>query len=63
MWTWSVEGALIPAGSTPRTIEESGVLEADMAGEVVEWLARRGPFWDALDTDQPFTLTIGRSGD
>lgn len=60
-WNWRVEGLEVPPspGSMEHVFTASGVVEAELAGEVVIWLAEHGPFWDILDTSRPFTLQIG----
>ncbi len=57
-WIWSVEGAEVPTGTLHRSLECRGVVEAELAGDVVTWLAEHGEFWDDLDTTQPFTLSV-----
>lgn len=57
-WSWSVEGAEVPTGTKHHSFADGGTIEAELAGGVVVWLAERGPFWDSLDTTQPFTLRV-----
>lgn len=58
-WAWSVQGVGLKSssGSMERPFEDSGVIECDSAGGVLEWLTdadpnhhlEKRPFWDLLD--------------
>jgi hypothetical protein len=64
-WQWSISGTGVPKspGSMTHGVEDVGTVTFELMGEVVEWLAARGPFWDLLDTDYPVTITIGPAED
>lgn len=57
-WRWSVEGTEVASGTMLRPLQDSGVIDAETAGDVMEWLTRHGPFWDNLDSTQPFHVRI-----
>lgn len=68
-WNWSVSGTEMSLGTVERSYDAEGVVEAELAGEVLDWLTngdRAGiesitessPIWDSIDTDYPFTITI-----
>jgi len=64
-WDWAVEGMEVRSspGSMEHVLTDSGTVRAELAGDVVVWLAEHGSFWDSLDTGQPFTLRIGPGGE
>lgn len=57
---WEVVGRAVPRtdGEMPRVYSEDGVIESEYAGEVVELVVKNEIEWGALDTDEPFTITI-----
>lgn len=59
IFKWLITGTEIPAspGSMVHHFEDSGEREAESAGEIVEWLAQRGP-WDMLDGRQRVAIDI-----
>ncbi len=59
MWTWAISGTQKSDGTVSPFYGDSGSVCAEFAGEVLQWLADAGPVWNNLDTDQPFTVTVG----
>jgi hypothetical protein len=57
-WKWAVDGIEDAHGTLQRPFNDSGVVEAEQAGEALDWLVNHGPMWDCLDTDHVFTITI-----
>ena len=57
-WLWRVEGTAQASGTIIRGFEDSGVVQAEGAGDALNWLVHRGPFWDGLNADEEFTVTI-----
>jgi hypothetical protein len=62
IFVWLVEGIaenLYGTGAVVRAFSDTGQIEAEHAGEALDWLNRKGPLWDSgLDANQRFTLTI-----
>jgi hypothetical protein len=56
-WRWTMTGTAPSKGTIVRGAEESGVVDADGAGEAIEQVLRHG-WWDSFDQDQPVTLTV-----
>lgn len=59
-WRWTVLGTeqRSSPGAIVHGLEDTDVMQAEHPGEVVEWLAAHGPFWDVLDGDEPFWIKI-----
>lgn len=59
-YAWTARGTALAcsAGASERAYDDSGTVDADSAGAVVEWLAARGPVWDGLDQSRAITIEI-----
>lgn len=59
-FTWKASGTEIPAspGETERGYDETGTIDAESVGEVIEWLAAHGPIWDGLDQQCAITIEV-----
>jgi hypothetical protein len=57
-WAWSVTGTEEPSGTVTRPLEGSGVVECELMGDVLVWLAKHGPFWGIEDDREPVTIRI-----
>lgn len=62
-WSWRVEGRSTSHGSSPRYVDEHGLIKAEGAGEALAWLVSHGPMWEGLDTDHEFKVTVTPAGE
>ena len=59
-FVWTAIGTEIGGspGAMLRDFHETGEREADMAGEVLEWLTEHGTIWDCIDQLDTITIEI-----
>jgi hypothetical protein len=58
IYRWTLSGSSAGYhGTLDPGVDESGEMEAELAGEVAEWVVQHGP-WDLIDQGRYVTITI-----
>lgn len=58
MWRWTMAGTQESRGPLERTVEDSGVIDAESLGDAMLELCHRGPFWGLVDEEKRVTFTF-----
>jgi predicted transcriptional regulator len=56
-WRWTMTGTAPMSGNIVRDAVETGEVDAEGAGEVVEHIAHHG-WWDSFNQQEPVTITV-----